>query len=187
VRERFTSFDDAWRHFVGRTERLESFWAELPDEADATLDIWIAEPPAPVKDAALQVQRSFAELSWIAPLPRDFLHVTLRPEVDWPSVAPFEAAFGPVCCFPVAVVAEVGAPAVEELVADPFFLPHLSLGYFRETHDPEPLRRAVEPLRDAELGRCVVREVSRVRVPFSTSRFLEPWTVLETVALEDAR
>lgn len=185
--KRFTSFDDAWTHFLRRTEPLESFYASLPDDAAATIDRWIAEPPEPVKDAAQRLQESFAGLSWIAPVPRHFLHVTLRPGIDWSSMAPFEAEFGRVCCFPVAVVAEAGAPALEELVGDPFFLPHLSLGYFREPHDAEQLRRTIAPLREAQLGSGVVHEVSLVRIPVAKSRLLEPWSVLRTVTLEPPR
>jgi hypothetical protein len=197
VGERFTSFDDAWEHFLRRAESLESFYATLPDDAEATIDRWVVRPPDQVKDAAVRLQRSFAALSWIAPLPRHFLHVTLNgrrggegerePELDWSSVPPFEAEFGPVSCFPVAVVAEVRAPALEERIDAPLFLPHLSLGYFREAGEPKALRRALEPLRGAELGTAVVREVSLVRIPVAKSRLLEPWTVLRTVGLEPTR
>ena len=185
--ERFTSFEDARRHFLLRTEPLESFYAALPDEPAATVDRWIAEPPEPVKEAAQRLQESFAALSWIAAVPPHFLHVTLRPGIDWSSIAPFEAEFGPVCCFPVAVVAEVRAPAVEKLVGDPFFLPHLSLGYVREPHDPGPLRRALASWRGTALGTATIREVSLVRIPVAKSRLLEPWSVLRTVRLEPAR
>ena len=185
--KRFTSFDDAWQHFLQRTEPMESFYAALPDDPAATIDRWIAEPPEPVRKAAQRLQDSFAALSWIAPVPPHFLHVTLRPGIDWSSVAPFEAEFGPVCSFPVAVVAEVRAPAVEEVVVDPFFLPHLSVGYVLDSNDPEPLRRALASWRGTALGTATIREVSLVRIPVAKSRLLEPWSVLHTVRLEPAR
>ncbi|MBD0337897.1 MAG: hypothetical protein ICV67_01235 [Thermoleophilia bacterium] len=100
---------------------------------------------------------------------------------------PFAVEYAPPLAFPVALVSEVRAPALRGAVDDPFFLPHLSLGYFREAHDPEPLRRAIEPSRETSLGASVVTEVHRVEVPVGRSRFLEPWTVLETVALEAPR
>lgn len=179
----FASFDEAWSHFLARRQPLESFYAELPDDPDATIVIWIAVPPERVVGAALRLQRAFAHFGWIAPLPRHFLHVTLRAGLDWAALGPFGAEYGPVGCFHDAVVAEVRAPAVEASVADPLFRPHLSLGYFREPHDPEPLRQALSPLRDVTLGRGTVTAVQRVRVPVAKSRLLEPWTALETVDL----
>jgi hypothetical protein len=58
----FTSFDEAWAHFLARREPLESFHAALPEDENETVDVWLAVPREPVKAAAAEVQRSFAIL-----------------------------------------------------------------------------------------------------------------------------
>jgi hypothetical protein len=136
-----------------------------------------------VKVAALEIQRSFDTLDWVAPLPPDFLHVSAPSRAaEWGSVAPFTITYRHVNCFHDAAIVEAHAEG------GPFpptpFLPHMSVGYFRRAEAPDALRDALVPLRDVELGAGVVDEVLACDVPIAKTRFFEPWRVVESVRLE---
>jgi hypothetical protein len=74
----FTSFDEAWDYFTTRSEALEWFYGQFPDDEEFVAEGWIVEPPPEIKRAALHVQDVFAGLDWLAPIPEHFLHVWLR-------------------------------------------------------------------------------------------------------------
>jgi 2'-5' RNA ligase len=63
------------------------------------------------------------------------------------------------------------------------FLPHLTIAITRERHDAAELRDVLIPLRNAHVATETATEVKRVRVPASRTTFLQPWEVLEVVAL----
>jgi 2'-5' RNA ligase len=184
----FDTFDEAWADFLAREEPLESFFDTLPDDRAATLDVWLIEPSGEVKAAAAEIQRAFAQLGWIEPTPPHFLlHVTIGhgTGADPPVRAPFEVAYRRVNCFHEAVIVEVeSAGEVERLQQRTPSLPHLTIGYVREPGPPGELREALEPLRDADLGRQRVEELVLCRVPASRWTFLQPWTVLRRLQLE---
>jgi hypothetical protein len=144
--------------------------------------LWLIMPPREVRAAAREVQSSFAEFDWIAPLPEDFLHVSAGAGAgDWATVAPFPITYRYVNCFHDAVIAEAHADG------GPFppapFLPHISLGYFRRAESPAALRRTLIPVRQVELGIGVVDEVLLCDIPIAKSRFFEPWRVVRSVRL----
>jgi 2'-5' RNA ligase len=167
-------------------------FTSLSTGEDTTILVWIVVPPPEVKAAAAEVQQAFAEIDGILPLPSHFLHVTVGrvqgppgPE-EWAAVEPFRVEYRRVGCFHEAVVGEVHGEGLRRL-AEPIvgrpYLPHLSLGYVREPMPPAELRDALRPLRERLLGEQLVDEVTLVRVPFSRTTLLEPWTVLTTYHL----
>ena len=201
----FTSFDDAWRHFLARREPLEDFFAHQPEE-EATLAAWLITPPDELKQAAAQLQDDLAHVAGIEWTPQHFLHVWLTPlaldptdeqvsaltgaaREAWAEVDPFEIQYRRLNCFHDAVVVEVegdGPRVLLELTGDaePTFLPHMTLGYFRGENDPAQLRDAVVPLRDAGLGLQRVTELQLCLAPFDRHRIVTtPWTVADTVRL----
>jgi hypothetical protein len=136
-----------------------------------------------VKEAVQELQRSFDELDWVAPLPQDFLHVSAPSSAAaWGSVAPFTITYRRVNCFHDAVIVE--AHAEDGPFPPAPFLPHLSIGYFRRAEEPAALRDVLVPLREVELGAAVVEEVVVCDVPIAKSRFFEPWDVVDVVQLE---
>ncbi|HVM17134.1 MAG TPA: hypothetical protein VM290_06095 [Gaiellaceae bacterium] len=186
--EWFTSFEDAWRHFLGREEPLESFHEKLEADPDAVGEGWLLVPPEEVRDAAGAVQERLAQFDFLALTPRHFLHVWLRARhgADVEALAagpPFTVAYARVNCFHDAVVVEASAPRLDEVDAPPQFLPHMTLAYVRTAADPAPLRDVLVELRDEALGAGEVTELLRVRFPFSRSTVLEPWTVVERRSL----
>jgi hypothetical protein len=62
------------------------------------------------------------------------------------------------------------------------FLPHLTLGAFNASGDPEPLRQTLVPLRETELGEQRVNEAVLCVVPASRTTILDPWKVVGSVA-----
>jgi len=166
----FDSYDEAWTYFLAREEPLESFFAALPEDESAELELWVVEPPAAVKAAVARVQDAFAHLEWIAPVPAHFLHIGLG--VERPATGrPIEIDYRRVNCFHEAVVVEAHAPLPG--------LPHLSVGYVREPRDADELRRALVPLRDESFGRATATEALHVRVPAARATVTQSWTVLE--------
>ena len=140
-------------------------------------------PPQEVKDAARDVQESFCHLDWVAAVPEHFLHVSAPPSAgDWGGVAPFEVTYRCVNCFHDAPIVEAHPEAGAPFPPPPF-LPHLSIGYFRSAEPPEPLREALVPRRDVELGSGIVDEVLICDVPVAKSRFFERWLVVDRVRL----
>jgi 2'-5' RNA ligase len=100
----------------------------------------------------------------------------------------FDAVYQRVNCFHSAVVVEVEAPALRELIAGTqvdasTFLPHMTIGVTREEHDPSELRTALLPVRDAELGVGKITQLTRIRFPAAQTTLLQPWTVMESVPL----
>ena len=167
-------------------------FAPLPAEADATILVWVVVPPPEVAAAAAEVQRAFAGIGGIAPLPSHFLHTTVgladgeTPPGEWASIEPFRVEYRRVGCFHEAVFGEVHGDGLRRLAAPLAgrpYLPHLSLGYVREPTPPAELREVLRPLRERSLGEQLVDEVTLVRVPFSRTTLLDPWTVLTTYRL----
>jgi 2'-5' RNA ligase len=185
VGELFTSFEDAWAHFLARDEPLESFWDEYPDDPTAALDVWLVVPPPEVKRASLRVQGVLEEIGGLRIVPHHFLHLTL-PDDQIDALAehgPFAVRCERLNCFPDAVVAEVESEALDELEAPATFLPHVSLAYVELPIRPDPVREALLPLRRTGLGLFEVDELVRARVPAAKSTVLQPWTVVERASL----
>jgi len=195
VERLFTSFDEAWEYFLGRTEPLERFFGQFPEDEDFVAEGWVVVPPLEIKQAARELQRALAALEWLALVPEHFLHVWLggasltggRPRELRHSGA-FDAVYRRVNCFHSAVVVEVEAPRLRNLIAgtqvDPStFLPHMTIGVTREEHDPVELRTALLPLRNVELGVGGVTELTRIRFPAAQTTLLQRWAVVGTIPL----
>ena len=185
--ELFTSFDDAWAHFVARDQPLESFFDQFPEEDDEG-EGWLIIPPPEVKREVLRLQAELEDVPGLEPSPHHFLHVWVRgqhgPDVEaLAEGGPFELSYRRVNCFPTAVVVEAHAESLESVDAPDWFLPHLTIAVVRGAPDPNPVRDAVVPLRDADLGTTVVDELVYVRFPLSRSTVLQPWTVTERRSL----
>jgi hypothetical protein len=181
VGDLFTSFEEAWEAFLQRDEPLESFWNDLPDDADTFVDAWLIVPPPELKRAVLRVQGALEDVRGLAIVPHHFLHVSLPHAHELEK--PFAVSVARANCFPAAVVAEVESQTLDALDAPETFLPHLSLAYAERPVEPGPVRAIVEPLRDTAFGSFVVDEVVRVRVPAAKATILEPWTVVERLSL----
>jgi hypothetical protein len=82
----FTSFDEAWEYFLGRAEPLEWFFGDFPEDEGFAAVGWVIEPPGEIKQAALELQATFASLEWLAPIPEHFLHVWLGGGCRWLGV-----------------------------------------------------------------------------------------------------
>ena len=113
----FTSFDDAWSFFLGRTEPLEDFFAEFPDDDEADAVGWLVEPSEDIKAAARPVREALAQFPWLFPVPDHFLHVWigLRDRIagaaeKWERLEAFSIDYAKVNCFHAAVVVEVDGP-----------------------------------------------------------------------------
>jgi 2'-5' RNA ligase len=166
-------------------------FAALPDEDAARIAVWVVVPPPEVKAAAAEVQREFAHLDWLAPVPEHFLHVTIgradgAPPNAWDDIEPFQIDYEHVNCFHEAVIGEVHGDGPRQLATAlrpglETFLPHLTLAYVREPAPPEELRAALLPVRDRSLGGQLVEEVALVEVPFAQTTLLQPWTVATRV------
>jgi hypothetical protein len=189
----FTSFDEAWQYFIRRAEPLEWFFGDFPKDEAFVAEGWVIVPPSEIKQAALALQGALVSLDWLTPVPEHFLHVWLagatsaglRPH-EWHRSGAFDATYQRVNCFHSAVVVEVEAPQLRELIAGTqvdasTFLPHMTIGVTRKEHDPRELRRALLPLRNAELGRGKITELTRIRFPAAQTTLLQSWTVMELV------
>jgi 2'-5' RNA ligase len=200
VGEFFTSFDDAWAYFLARAEPLESFWDELSDDRAATVRGWLIVPPEEVKLKARELQDSFRELDWIAPVPDHFLHLwlgaTQELDVDaaaraWADVAPFSIVYRRANCFHDAAIVEAHTQGVPALVERGFpaadlvlLLPHMSIGYMRRAEAADRLRAALRPFREVELGTGVAAEVLLCDIPVAKSTFLQRWRIVGSVKLQ---
>jgi hypothetical protein len=190
----FTSFDDAWSHFSQRSEPLEDFYAEFPEDRSAHLEGWLVEPTPAIKDGAVEIQRELSHFDWLVPIPPHFLHiwVGVRERIGdawrgWHEVEHFAATYARVNCFHSAVVVEV-AGEMRRLVAGtpndaPIFLPHMTLAVVRRPASPDGLREALRPLRDSVLGEQIVCEAKLVRFPAARATLFRPWTVEQVVSL----
>ncbi len=190
----FSSFDGAWSFFLGRTEPLEDFFAEFPDDDDAWAEGWLVEPPAEIKAAAQRLQVALAQFTWLFPVPDHFLHVWIAlsdrigdAAEKWEDLEAFPITYANVNCFHAAVVVEVEGP-MQQLVAgtpydDSTFLPHMTLAVTREPAPPAELRDVLASVREAALGRQVVGELTCVRFPAGRSTLFRPWSVERLVSL----
>jgi 2'-5' RNA ligase len=193
----FTSLESAWEYFLTRREPLERFFDQFPLDPDFEAECWIIEPPAGIKRAAAEVQKAFGGLRWIAPVPEHFLHVALgtpaaliRGPNRLSNSGAFEARYQRVNCFHSAIVVEVEAAKLHDFIEGTqvdaaTFLPHMTIGVTRQERDPSRLREVLLPLRDSRLGSAKVTELKRVRFPAAQMTLLRPWSVVETVPLED--
>jgi hypothetical protein len=178
--EYFTSFDDAWRAFLERSEPLESFYDEFAGGAFDG-EVWVIEPSPEIKRAALRVQGELEPFDLLELVPHHFLHVSVPHAAVRAFDEPIDLEYSRVNCFHTAVVAEVDAPALRALDPAPTFLPHMTLAVVRRPEAPDELRRVLEPLRDTSFGRQRVDEVRRIHVELSGERGLQPWTVVDRV------
>lgn len=190
----FSSFDEAWSFFLGRTEPLEDFFAAFPEDDEAWHEGWLVEPSDEIKAAARRLQEALARFPWLFPVPDHFLHVWIgdsermgaAPE-RWKGLEAFSIVYANVNCFHAAVVVEVDGP-MRPLVAetpcdDPTFLPHMTIAVAREQASPADLREMLASARDAVLGSQVVGELTRVRFPAGRSTLFRPWSVEQLVPL----
>jgi hypothetical protein len=104
----------------------------------------------------------------------------------------FEAVYRNVNCFHSAVVVEVEAGQLCNVVAGTqvdasTFLLHMTIGVTREEHDPKDLRCALLPMRNIKLGVGEVTELTHIRFPSAQTTLLQPWTVIEKVSLSQKR
>jgi hypothetical protein len=195
VGEFFTSFEDAWTHFTGRSDPLEDFFADFPEDRSAYFEGWMVEPTQPIKDGAVEIQRELARFDWLVPIPPHFLHVAigLREHIGdawrgWQEIEPFSATYARVCCFHSAVVVEVEGNGMRRLVDGtpndlPTFLPHMTVAVVREPRPPDELLEVLGGLRESILGEQIVREAKRVRFPAARTTLFQPWTVEQVVSL----
>jgi hypothetical protein len=188
VGEQFTSFDDAWSSFLARTEPLESFFDEFPDDPAVVADAWLIVPPPEVKREALRVEGVLEGISGLRIVPHHFLHVSLRgthgPDLEQLlALGPFELRIAKLNCLNTAVVAEGASEELDRVDAPETFLPHLSLAYVETPIAADPVREALLSLREASIGTFVVSELLRVRMPAGRTTVLEPWTVVERASL----
>jgi hypothetical protein len=162
--------------------------------------VWLIAPPDSVKAGARELQSAFGELEWIAPVPDHYLHVSVAvtDELDgtsaaraWADVAPFPIVYRRTNCFHDAPIVEAHTDGVAALVRRALpdhdlttLLPHMSIGYTRQSEFPDRLRSALRPVRDVELGTGLADEVLLCDVPAAKSTFLEPWRVLASVKLQ---
>lgn len=186
--EWFTSFDDAWSSFLARTELLESFFDEFPDDPSVVAEGWLIAPPPEVKREALHMQGELEDIPGLVTVPHHFLHVWLRgghgPDLEQLlELEPFQMSIGRLNCFHTAVVAEVVSEDLDRVDSPETFLPHLSLAYVERPTAAALVREGVLPLRETSLGTFVVTELLRVRVPAGRTTVLEPWTVVERASL----
>ena len=100
---------------------------------------------------------------------------------EFAARVPLELEYARVNCFHSAVVVEARAPDLSALNPEPTFLPHMTIAVTTESHDPEPLRKALLPLRKRPFGRDQATNAKRICFPAGRSTLFEPWTVVETV------
>jgi hypothetical protein len=188
VGEQFTSFDDAWSSFLARTEPLEPFFDEFPEDPSSLAEGWLIVPPPEIRHEAMRLQAELEGIPGIVAVPEHFFHVWLRGE-DGPDLesllelGPFSLSLARLNCFHTAVVAEVDSEGLGRLDAPDTFLPHLSLAYVRGPLAAEPVREALVPFRELSLGTFIVDELVRVRLPAGRKTVLQPWTVVERASL----
>jgi hypothetical protein len=60
----------------------------------------------------------------------------------------------------------------------------LSIGYARRSEAADPLRTALRPFREVDLGTGIVDEVLLCDVPVAKSTFLRPWRLIGSVTLD---
>ncbi len=186
--EWFTSFDDAWSSFLARTEPLETFFDEFPDDPSSVAEGWLIVPPPEIKQEAMSLQAELEGIPGIVAVPEHFFHVWLRgehgPDLEQLlELGPFSMTLARLNCFHTAVVAEVDWPGLERLDAPDTFLPHLSLAYVARPIGAQPVREALVPVRELSLGTFIVDELVRVRLPAGRTSVLQPWTVVERASL----
>lgn len=136
---------------------------------------------------------------------RDELDVAAeRARRAWAGIDSFEVSYRRINCFHSAVVVEVGGEGPRALAAAlvqsrywhdlplegalkgvrlETFLSHVTIGVVNRPTDPAPLREALVPLRDVELGRQRIAEVTLCVIPASRPTILDPWEVVGSVSL----
>jgi 2'-5' RNA ligase len=208
----FTSFDEAWAYFLDRDSELEDFFALFPatdhyalgwllpadralhpkiagfQKAFAHLD-WVT----PFPGHFLHVWLATVASSPTRPAASAIASAVEEAEHAWAGLEPFDLVYPRINCFHDAVVAEARRDEPLRLVhrlveagatSVPLdtFLPHLTLGTFNASGDPEPLRQTLVPLRETELGEQRVNEAVLCVVPASRTTILDPWKVVGSVA-----
>lgn len=205
----YRSYGDAWEGFAGATH-MESFLDSQPVTTKYLLS-WQVPVSREVGEATGELRRSLAALGDFVIIPDELLHVSVAPigltdEVDhqlerrqldegrkaWRPLGPFRVRYGPVSCFPTAVVAEVHDRGVFEalgllrdLPPPPTFLPHMTLALAASRRPAAPVRNLLAPLRDGQflLGEQVVDRVQLCRIRMGPGSLLEQWEVVGEVHL----
>jgi hypothetical protein len=127
-----------------------------------------------------------------------------RAQHAWRGMEPFDLGYRRISCFHSAVVVEVegdgpsrlagaldatgywndlpitGAMAAVELET---FLAHLTIGLVNRRIDPSALREKLVQVRETELGHQRVTDVALCVVPASRTTILDPWELVQSVAL----
>ena len=78
--EWFTSFDDAWSSFLARSEPLESFFDEFPEDPSSVGEGWLIVPPTEIKHEAMRLLAELEGIPGLVAVPAHFFHVWLRGE-----------------------------------------------------------------------------------------------------------
>lgn len=136
MRRLFTSFDEAWRFFLNRKEKLADFFAPFPQEETFLLG-WLIQLDDALVPAVQQAKDALLQFDWITPQPDHFLHTWLggvalaprrptrdeigfaleRAERAWATADGFNVSYGPINCFHSAIVVEVEGDGPRTLVS----------------------------------------------------------------------
>jgi hypothetical protein len=142
-----------------------------------------------------------------SPTAREVASAVQQAECSWKGASDFDVTYRRINCLHTAVVVEVEGEAprllAEKLIEDDYwgnvqiegaqplpevrlgtYLPHLSIGYVKGVNDPGPLREALIPLRESNLGLQRVSEASLCLMPASRTTLLSPWEVVGSIPLE---
>ena len=162
-------------------------------------------------EATAELRARLAGLGKFVVIPDQLLHVTVTPlgvvptpdpagerhqrdraRRAWRRLQPFRVRYGPIACFPTAVVLEVHDAGVFEalgLLRDgpppATFLPHMTLAISAAHRPAADVRELLAPLRRdrAVLAEQVVDRLQLCRIRVGPGSLLEQWEVVGEVAL----
>ena len=202
----FTDFADAWAAFA-EADAMHSIFDTQPP-TDVTYLVWQIPVTGEVAAASRPVRDDLSRLPDLGVLDAAALHVSIalvgaegpieaKRELDvgierWAGVAPFDIEFGPVNCFPTAVVAEVHGEGPRTLLArltaapaPNMFLPHMTLAAAQRRRPAGDVREVISPLRQSQttFGRQRVDAVELCRVRFYADTHVERGDVAGVVPL----
>lgn len=184
-------------------------FADVP--GDNVLLSWHIAAGKEVAAATTSLRNALRKIDDLLILPDELLHVSVFREGTYPDVSsdreqdvvergrdqwtkepPFAVEFGPVSCFPTAVVLEVHGPGPAALYrsisgaeAPAAFLAHLTLAVAATESPTAPIHELLAPLRDdrTTFGAQVVTELQLCRIRLGARNFLKPWDVVGAVTL----
>jgi 2'-5' RNA ligase len=192
----FRSHTEAWEHFLRRGRPLVSLRDRLSEDPAATVTVWNVPVAEALRPRLAAVQDLLQGIPFLRRVPEHFLHVTVAGSQHARRDA--GAALAGLDSFPIrirgigafaeAVIAEVEGDGLREAarrLGTPLetFVPHVSIAYTWEPGPVEPVREAVLPWRDHEVGEQLVDELLLCEVPASPTTLLQPWRVVERVRL----